>query len=297
MRRPFSICGILCGMIEDIDICNLETSPAYYPSIHSRINDLSRSILEKGLLHPLVVRQVKTDGQYQIIAGNRRYAACKALGWRKIPCHIIEVDNDREAFEISLIENIQRRTLNPIEEAHAFKAYVSDFGWGGVSDLANKIGKSPSYVDRRLQLLKLPLDVLEKIDCSLLNIAAAEELIPIHNESKQSKLGDLISRKRLSIKNVRTLIREHEDSIYDNDLNENITQMPKDISELDKKARKSLDKSMIVFKIAMNKMTDIMQTMEDNWIIYEILAQHRNILNTQIDLLIKQKKKIYESHF
>ena len=297
MRRPFSISGILCGMIEDIDICNLETSPAYYPSIHSRINDLSRSILEKGLLHPLVVRQVKTDGQYQIIAGNRRYAACKALGWRKIPCHIIEVDNDREAFEISLIENIQRRTLNPIEEAHAFKAYVSDFGWGGVSDLANKIGKSPSYVDRRLQLLKLPLDVLEKIDCSLLNIAAAEELIPIHNESKQSKLGDLISRKRLSIKNVRTLIREHEDSIYDNDLNENITQMPKDISELDKKARKSLDKSMIVFKIAMNKMTDIMQTMEDNWIIYEILAQHRNILNTQIDLLIKQKKKIYESHF
>jgi ParB family transcriptional regulator, chromosome partitioning protein len=284
-------------MIEDIDICNLETSPAYYPSIHSRINDLSRSILEKGLLHPLVVRQVKTDGQYQIIAGNRRYAACKALGWRKIPCHIIEVDNDREAFEISLIENIQRRTLNPIEEAHAFKAYVSDFGWGGVSDLANKIGKSPSYVDRRLQLLKLPLDVLEKIDCSLLNIAAAEELIPIHNESKQSKLGDLISRKRLSIKNIRTLIREHEDSIYDNDLNENITQMPKDISELDKKARKSLDKSMIVFKIAMNKMTDIMQTMEDNWIIYEILAQHRNILNTQIDLLIKQKKKIYESHF
>jgi ParB family transcriptional regulator, chromosome partitioning protein len=297
LRRALSISGILCGMIEDIDICNLETSPAYYPSIHSRINDLSRSILEKGLLHPLVVRQVKTDGQYQIIAGNRRYAACKALGWRKIPCHIIEVDNDREAFEISLIENIQRRTLNPIEEAHAFKAYVSDFGWGGVSDLANKIGKSPSYVDRRLQLLKLPLDVLEKIDCSLLNIAAAEELIPIHNESKQSKLGDLISRKRLSIKNVRTLIREHEDSIYDNDLNENITQMPKDISELDKKARKSLDKSMIVFKIAMNKMTDIMQTMEDNWIIYEILAQHRNILNTQIDLLIKQKKKIYESHF
>jgi ParB family chromosome partitioning protein len=297
LRRAFSISGILCGMIEDIDICNLETSPAYYPSIHSRINDLSRSILEKGLLHPLVVRQVKPGGEYQIIAGNRRYAACKALGWRKIPCHIIEVDNDREAFEISLIENIQRRTLNPIEEAHAFKAYVSDFGWGGVSDLANKIGKSPSYVDRRLQLLKLPLDVLEKIDCSLLNIAAAEELIPIHNESKQSKLGDLISRKRLSIKNVRTLIREHEDSIYDNDLNENITQMPKDISELDKKARKSLDKSMIVFKIAMNKMTDIMQTMEDNWIIYEILAQHRNILNTQIDLLIKQKKKIYESHF
>ena len=295
MRRAFSISSILDGIIEDLDICDLETSPTYYQSMCSGTNDLSRSIREKGLLHPLVVRQTKVDGRYQIIAGNRRYVACKTLGWRKIPCHIIEVDDDREAFEISLIENIQRRTLNPIEEAHAFKTYVSDFGWGGVSDLANKIGKSTSYVDRRLQLLKLPLDVLEKIDESLLNITVAEELIPLHDETKQSKLGDLISKKRLSVKDVRKLIREPEDSIYDNNLNENLIQVPKDLSKLDKKVSKSLDKSMIVFRIAMNKMADIMQTMEDNWIIFEILAQHRNVLNAHIDLLIKQKKKIYES--
>jgi ParB family chromosome partitioning protein len=69
-------------------------------------------------------------------------------------------------------------------------------------------------------------------------------------------------------------------------------QVPKGVSELDTKVSKSLDKSMIVFRIAMNKMADIMQTMEDNWIIFEILAQHRNVLNAHIDLLIKQKKKI-----
>ena len=265
--------------------------------MYSETNDLSRSIREKGLLHPIVVRQSKIDGHYQIIAGNRRYAACKALGWRKIPCHITEVDNEKEAFEISLIENIQRRTLNPIEEAHAFKTYVSDFGWGGISDLANKIGKSPSYVDRRLQLLNLPKDVLKKIDGSLLNTTVAEELIPLHDEIKQSKLGEIISKKGLTVKDARKLIREPEDSVYDNDSNENLMQVPKGISELDTKVSKSLDKSMIVFRIAMNKMADIMQTMEDNWIIYEILAQHRNVLNAQIDLLIKQKKKIFESHF
>ena len=156
MKRASSVSSLLPGIVEDIYIHDLRFSPAFYPSIHSGISDLSRSICEKGLLHPLIVRQVKNEGSYQIVAGNRRYIACKTLGWRKIPCNIIEVDDDKEAFEISLIENIQRRTLNPIEEAHAFRTYVSDFGWGGISELANKIGKSASYVDRRLQLLDLP---------------------------------------------------------------------------------------------------------------------------------------------
>ncbi len=285
------------GIVEDIYAHDLRLSPTYYPSIRSGINDLSRSIKEKGLLHPLIVRQVRNEGFYQIIAGNRRYVACKVLGWRKIPCNIIEVDNDKEAFEISLIENIQRRTLNPIEEAHAFRIYVSDFGWGGISDLANKIGKSTSYVDRRLQLLDLPNSILEKISSSVLNVTAAEELIPVHDKKKQSELANLVSNRRLSVKEVRKLIRTHEDSVYTFSSNEELMKVQEDLSELDKKVQRSLDKSMIVFKLAMNKMTDIVQGVEDNWIIYEILMQHRNVLNTQIDLLIKQKKKIYESTF
>ena len=111
-------------------------SPIFYPSVRSTITELSKSIKEKGLLHFITVR-AKGRG-YEIVAGNRRYLACKMLGWRKIPCLIVELD-DREAFEISLIENIQRRTINPIEEAHAFKNYTLDFGWGGVSDLQCKI--------------------------------------------------------------------------------------------------------------------------------------------------------------
>ena len=66
----------------------------------------------------------------------------QTIGLEKTPCHIVELD-DRGAFEVSLIENIQRQTLNPIDEANAFKKYVNDFGWGGVSQLADKLGKSP----------------------------------------------------------------------------------------------------------------------------------------------------------
>jgi ParB family transcriptional regulator, chromosome partitioning protein len=78
------------------------------------------------------------------------------LGWRKIICHILEI-GDKDAFEISLIENIHRKSLDPLEEAEAFKEYVISFGWGGISDLAAKIGKSISYVDRRIRLLRLPV--------------------------------------------------------------------------------------------------------------------------------------------
>jgi ParB family transcriptional regulator, chromosome partitioning protein len=300
LKRAFSMSSLLSGLIEDISVHCLELSPSsYIPSVHSDTSDLSRSIKQKGLLHPLIVRYAKREGHYQIITGNRRYIACKSLGWRKIPCQIIELNSDKQAFEISLIENIQRRTLNPIEEAHAFKMYVTDFGWGGVSDLANKIGKSASYVDRRLQLLELPKEVLEKVDDSELNVTAAEELIPIHDEIKQSKLAGIISRKRLSVKDVRNLIQENQNSVYAVDSNDALmqTEVKEDLAELDRRVQRSLDKSIVVFRMAMNKMLDIMQGIEDNWVIYEILLQHRNVLNAQIDLLIKQKKKIYESRF
>ena len=295
----------MLGIIDDISIHDLQNSPGFYPSISSGINELTRSIEEKGLLHPITVRAKTRDSEkegkveanevgekrFEIVAGNRRYFACKALGWRKILCHIVEL-NDKEAFELSLVENIQRRTLNPMEEAYAFKTYVSDFGWGGVSDLAEKIGKSTSYVDRRLGLLHLPKDVLEKLLSSSLNISVAEELMPVRSEDDQSKLAELISKKRLSIRQVRELISNHEDSVYDSQGITMSMQKVENISELDRLAHRSFDKSIVAFKIAMNKLADIMEAVEDNWIIYEILMQHRNVLHSQIDLLIRERKKI-----
>ena len=274
--------------MEDINVNDLKQSPAFVSSMASGLSGLIHSIDEKGLLHPITVRS--KGAAFEIVAGNRRFLTCKALGWRKILCHIVEL-NDKDAFEVSLIENIQRRTLSPVEEAYAFKTYVSDFGWGGISDLSSRIGKSVSYIDKRLGLLSLPPDVIEKISNSIINATAGEELIPLHNGEEQSELAELISKKRLSCKQVRILVKNPEDSLYDSQ-DQDLNKFSEHIYDLDRRAQRSMDKSIIAFKVAMNKMADIMESVQDNWIVYETLMQHRSVLHTQIDLLIKEKRKI-----
>src|SRR5262245_21222213 len=107
--------------MDDIEINKITTSSLLQVRENlADISELATTINQKGLLQPLVVR-TKAD-HYEIICGNRRYQACKKLGWKKITCHVLEI-GDKEAYEISLIENIQRKTLSPIEEARGFKAY------------------------------------------------------------------------------------------------------------------------------------------------------------------------------
>jgi ParB family chromosome partitioning protein len=139
-----------------------------------QLDGLITSIEEKGLLEPIVVRPVG-DG-FEVVAGHRRLEACKRLGWRKIPCHIIELD-DREAYEVSLIENLQHKSLDPIEEALAFKRYVDEYGYGSVTELARRIGKSHSYVSRRIALLSLSEDVREELVRRRTSPSIAQELI------------------------------------------------------------------------------------------------------------------------
>ena len=125
------------------------------------LEDLIESIEKHGLLEPLVVRPIGGE-KYEVVAGNRRYLALKKLGWSKVQCHIKKLD-DKEAFEVALTENIQRENMTPLEEAKAFKTYVKEKGWGSVTELAKKIGKSQGYISQRLKLLKLPEEVKQKL--------------------------------------------------------------------------------------------------------------------------------------
>ena len=138
MSKVFSTSPLILGVIEDVDIGRLSPFKHNYRSDNTDLEQLIDSIKQKGLLQPILVRSSEVG--YEIIAGHRRYESCKRLGWRKIICHILEL-GDKDAFEISLIENIQRASLNPLEEAEAYKRYVIDFGWGGITDLAHRIGK------------------------------------------------------------------------------------------------------------------------------------------------------------
>jgi ParB family transcriptional regulator, chromosome partitioning protein len=271
------------GTIGDILISKIKQSKNIRHQV-SDIEELAKSIEQKGLLQPILVRTM--DGYFEVVAGNRRYCACKALGWRKIACHIIELD-DRQAFEVSLIENIQRKTISPLDEATAFKGYVSDFGWGGVSDLASRIGKSLSYITKRMKLLNLPPDVLESIMNRKLDTSIAEELFSIKDQTKQSTLANLIADRKLSLRMTRKLLKNIDDkdreldSFYKSDYIDHI-----------KIAERSFDKSITAIRIAMNSLSEIISGVELDWVIHEVLMQHRNMLHAQIDLLLKEKRKL-----
>ena len=252
------------------------------------LNGLMRSILEKGLLQPIIVRMINDKNYYEIVAGYRRYSACKKLGWKKIPCQILDL-SDIEAFEISIVENVQRKTLNPIDEAKAFKKYVYDNGWGSVSALASKLGKSVAYITKRIMLLDLPSDVTKAINENLLVPSIAEELFSIKKEDEQSKLAKLIIEKHMTINSVRIMVKEITMPDID-DSDEPEIAMNKVYDNI--RAR-SLERTIISLRIAMNRIASIIEDVEDDWILYEILMQHKRRLHEQIDILIKQRKKSF----
>ena len=173
------------------------------------------SIREHGLIQPILIRPLSHG--FEIVAGHRRYQACKSLRWRFIPCKIREMTN-KQAFEIQLSENIQRKSMDPIEEAEAFRRYVIDFGWGGVSDLAKKIGKSEEYVSHRIQLLKLSEETKRKIASNMLNVSKAIEISTIPIEKQSQIVGEII-KKNLSVKRIRELkmiLRDNITEDYNN---------------------------------------------------------------------------------
>jgi ParB family transcriptional regulator, chromosome partitioning protein len=167
----------------------------------STIKELAASIRRHGLLHPIIVRP--TRGGFEIVAGHRRFFACKLLRWKAITVHVKEL-SDKDAFEIQLVENIQRRTLNSVEEARSFKLYVSEYGWGGVTQLAYAIMKSEQYVSSRIQLLNLPEDVLQKIESEELKVSHALEILGF-DESKQKIVANNTISKKLTVKDLRNI--------------------------------------------------------------------------------------------
>ncbi|MFB5628991.1 MAG: ParB/RepB/Spo0J family partition protein [Nitrosarchaeum sp.] len=206
--------------------------------------NLKSSIKEHGLLQPIVVRPL--DHGFEIVAGHRRFAACRSLRWRFISCKIRDL-SDKHAYEIQLTENVQRKSMDPIEEAEAYQKYVNEFGWGGISDLGQKIGKSEEYVSHRMQLLKLPNDVREKLIQHDLSVSQALELTTI-NTSLKSEFVDEIVNNKLTVKQIRIMKK---------------TIAPKfETSKLASHKNKSLNlvkKSNLTLKITLSRIDDLIE--------------------------------------
>jgi ParB family chromosome partitioning protein len=278
----------LNGWVEDINISDIVPPSNVLRSNMNGLEELAESIKKIGLLQPIVVR-INHSGNFEIVAGNRRFNACKKIGRRKISCHVVELD-DKTAYEVSIIENVQRNTLDPIEEGLAFRKYVVEFGWGGVSELAEKLSKSTSYVCKRIKLVELPKDIMELISKSEINISIVEEILPIADKLTQSKLTELIQERHLSSRMVRNMVKGIGAKKMDKDHFYHLT------SRYDNETiYRSFDRAIIALRISIRKLATIIENVDDKWMFYDILMQHKLMLHQQIDLLIREKKK-YKKH-
>jgi ParB family transcriptional regulator, chromosome partitioning protein len=193
------------SIVEQIEMKMIRSSQFAVRDRFQRLSDddhcLIASIREHGLLQPILIRPLAHG--FEIVAGHRRFHACRSLRWRFIPCKIREL-TDKEAYEIQLTENMQRKSMDPIEEAEAFRRYVVDFGWGGVTELAAKIGKSEEYVSHRIQLLKLPDEVKQHVIENRLNVSSALELTNIPTE-KQGLIAEQINSSNMTVRQIREM--------------------------------------------------------------------------------------------
>ena len=193
------------SIVEPIELRMIRPSgsPVRYPDPKRspELASLKSSIKDHGLLQPIVVRPLEHG--FEIVAGHRRFAACRSLRWRFIPCKIREF-SDKQAYEIQLTENLQRKTMDPIEEAEAYQKYVIDFGWGGVGDLGRRIGKSEEYVSHRMQLLKLPEDVRDKVTNRDLSISQAMEITNMGAAIKAEFVDSIIDNK-MTVRQIRKI--------------------------------------------------------------------------------------------
>ena len=221
------------------------------------MESLMSSIKEHGLLQPILIRP-RLNG-FEIVAGHRRFHACKSLRWRFISCKIREM-SDKQAFEIMLTENIQRKSMDPVEEAEAFRKYVLEYGWGGVSELGRKIGKSEEYVSHRIQILKLPEEVREQIIVNKLNVSQAFELTNVP-ETRLLEFTSKIMEKNLTVKQIREVKAAiKEETLYEssNSINELSSVIP-----IVRKV-KFAKKTSLALKITLARLDTIIDEVEMN---------------------------------
>jgi len=193
--------------IHDIAVLKIRPNP-FQPRENfdeTTLEDLKNSIAEKGIIQPITVR--KTDDGYELIAGERRLRAVTALNFDSVPAYVLDIDSDEEMLELSLIENIQREDLNPIDIARAYNKLLVDCNLTQES-VARRVGKDRSTVANFLRLLKLPRQIQESLKVAELNMGHARALITVEDEGLQKTLWEKIVKSNLSVRDVERLVKQ-----------------------------------------------------------------------------------------
>lgn len=178
-----------------------------------KLRELASSIKTHGLAQPLLVAPGPTPDTYELVAGERRLRAATMAGFSSVPCVVREL-KDRQRFELSLIENIQREDLNPMERARAILKLQTDFGLTQ-EEIAGALGKSRSAISNTLRLLSLPKEIQQSIETGLLSEGHARSLAALEDPVAQRELAHRIMGDKLSVREVEKIVSDWPKAIRD----------------------------------------------------------------------------------
>ena len=171
---------------------------------NGKMSELKDSIKNSGLLQPITVRKI-SNGKYEIVAGERRYRACRELGMENIP--VIEMNvGDARGYELSVLENIQRENLNPIEEAESYLMLMEVYGYTQ-EKLSEKLGKTRSSVSNKMRILKLPASVKEMVKKGEISYGHARTLLSLSDEKKIEEAAKEIINKGYSVRETERRVK------------------------------------------------------------------------------------------
>lgn len=200
--------GQSVGVIAKIEIAKIKPNP-YQPREtfdRTALEELKQSIIEKGVIQPITVRRLP-GGMYELISGERRVRASTEAGLTHIPAYIIEVESEKELLELSLIENIQREKLNPIEIAKAYQRLIEELGYTQ-EEIAKKIGKDRTTVANFIRLLKLPEQIQESLKRGEITMGHARALINLPSRKLQVEIWNKIVKQGWSVRKVEKIVRD-----------------------------------------------------------------------------------------
>ncbi|MEA4920490.1 MAG: ParB/RepB/Spo0J family partition protein [Clostridiaceae bacterium] len=174
------------------------------------MSELEESIRQNGVITPITVRRMGET--YQIIAGERRWRAARSAGLGEIPAYVLDID-EREAYQLALVENLQRQDLNPIEEALGYQKLIEDFGLSQ-DKAGEKVGRSRPYIANSLRLLSLPEPICEMIASGALSAGHGRALVPLDEKSALDGAKIIIERE-LSVRDTEKMVKRLLESIGD----------------------------------------------------------------------------------
>ncbi|GAB3738792.1 ParB/RepB/Spo0J family partition protein [Nocardiopsis nanhaiensis] len=194
--------------MEEVELSSITPNPRQ-PRTHfddEALEELRESIVEVGLLQPVVVRKLEAGGapRYELIMGERRFRASKLAGLDSIPA-IVRKTSDDELLREALLENLHRQELNPLEEAAAYQQMLDDFGTTQ-AELAQQVGKSRSHIANTLRLLNLPGRVQTRVAAGVLSAGHARALLAIDDQDAQERLAKRVNDEGLSVRSLEELV-------------------------------------------------------------------------------------------